>query len=65
MEKKCYKCGKIGHLIADCKGNVVTFYNCGEQGHICTNCHKSKKAQSGGKVFALSRTLTTCVDMFI
>lgn len=36
-KKKCYKCGKTEHLIADCKGNIVTFYNCGEQGHISTN----------------------------
>ncbi|XP_050895138.1 uncharacterized protein LOC127101732 [Lathyrus oleraceus] len=42
-EKECYKYGKIWHLIADCKGNVVTCYNCGEQGHKNTNYHKLRK----------------------
>ncbi|XP_050915008.1 uncharacterized protein LOC127129952 [Lathyrus oleraceus] len=33
--------------------------------HISTNCQKPKKAQSGGKVFALNMTNITCVDHLI
>ncbi|XP_050897693.1 serine/arginine-rich splicing factor RS2Z32-like [Lathyrus oleraceus] len=47
-ENKCFKCGKSGHLIADCKTNVPTCYNCREPSQ------KPKKAQTGGKVFALT-----------
>lgn len=64
-EKKCYKCGKTGHFIADSMGNVVTFYNYGEQGHISTNCQKAKKAQSGGIFFAFLVIETTSVGMLI
>lgn len=56
FEKKCYKCEKIGHLIADCMGNVMTYYNYGEQGHISTNFQIPNKARSGGKFFGLSGT---------
>ncbi|XP_050915642.1 uncharacterized protein LOC127130717 [Lathyrus oleraceus] len=64
-EKNCYKCGKIGHLIADCKGNVMNFYNCGEQRNINTNFQKPKKVQSEGKVFALSGIKTASADRLI
>lgn len=37
---------------------MLTCYNCGEPGHISTNCQKPKKAQSGGKVFAMFASLS-------
>ncbi|XP_050914988.1 uncharacterized protein LOC127129930 [Lathyrus oleraceus] len=40
-------------------------YNGGEMGHISTNCQKPKKAQLGGKAFALSREDTTSADCLI
>lgn len=60
-----FKCGKLGHRVVNCKGNVVTYYNCGEQCHISTNCKKLKKTRSGGKVFALSGIETTTEDKLI
>lgn len=41
------------------------YYNYGEQGHISTNCHKPKKVQSGGKVFALIGSETTSSERLI
>ncbi|XP_050876214.1 uncharacterized protein LOC127079905 [Lathyrus oleraceus] len=56
---RCLKYGKIGHRIADCKSVGSTCYNCVEQGHISTHCHKLKKVQSEGEVFALTRSKIT------
>lgn len=64
-EKKCFNYGKLGNLISDCKTNVPTCYNYGEPGHISTNCQNPKKAQSGGKVFALAGSQTTSSDRLI
>jgi len=50
---KCFNYGEQGQLATECK-NIVSCYNCGELGHINTQCQKPKKAQFGGKVFALS-----------
>ena len=63
--KKCYKGGKLGHLIADCKENMVTCYNYGEPGHIITHFAKPKQALIGGKVFALTGTQTSDDDRLI
>lgn len=65
IENKSYMYGETRHLIADCKGNVVTCYNCGEQGHISNNFQKPKKDQSGRKGFALSGKETTSADRLI
>ena len=40
-------------------------FNCGEEGHIGSNCLKPKKAQTGGKVFALAGTPTSSEDRLI
>lgn len=64
-DHKCFKSGKPGHRIVDCKSNVMTCYNCGDLGHISTQFQKLKKAQSGGKVFALSGTKTIGSDNLI
>src|SRR3954466_6571207 len=64
-EKKCYRCGKAGHIAIECKGNTVTCFNCGEEGHISPKCPKPRKNQAGGKVFALSGSKTTPEDQLI
>lgn len=51
----CFKCGKTGHRVADCRINNLTCFNCRERGHISTQREKPKKAQTGGKVFASNR----------
>ena len=40
--------------MSDCKTNVPTCYNYEEPGQISTTCQKPKKAQTRGKVFALT-----------
>ncbi|XP_050908648.1 uncharacterized protein LOC127122339 [Lathyrus oleraceus] len=64
-ENKCFKCGKSGHLITDCKTNVPTCYNCGEPGHISTTCQKSKKVDTGGNVFTLTRSQPNSYDRLL
>lgn len=45
----CFKCGKSGHQVADCRSSNMTCFNCGEQSHISTQFEKPKKAQVEGK----------------
>ena len=52
--KKCFRCGKFGHAISECKHKDVICFNCGEEAHLSNQCQKPKKAQTGGKVFALA-----------
>ncbi|XP_058775725.1 uncharacterized protein LOC131650000 [Vicia villosa] len=54
--KRCFRCGKVGHEVADCTHKEVICFNCGEEGHVSTQCRKPKKTQIGGNVFALART---------
>lgn len=61
----CFKCGKPGHRSAKCKSNTLNFYNCGQHGHISTQCEKPKKAQPGGKAFALSGSEPISSDRLI
>ncbi|XP_058784598.1 uncharacterized protein LOC131659424 [Vicia villosa] len=62
--RKCFRCGKMGHAMSDCKHKDMVCFTCGEEGHIGSQCPK-KKAQSGGKVFALAGTPTTSGDRLI
>lgn len=63
--KKCYKCGKLGYLVADFKENMVTYYNYGEPGHINTHCPKPKQALTRGNVFALTGTQNSSDDRLV
>ncbi|XP_058784303.1 uncharacterized protein LOC131659079 [Vicia villosa] len=62
--RKCFRCGKMGHAMSDCKHKDMVCFTCGEEGHIGSQCPK-KKAQSGGKVFALAGTPTASGDRLI
>ncbi|XP_058774640.1 uncharacterized protein LOC131648926 [Vicia villosa] len=63
--KKCFRCGKTGHMMSECRHKGVVCFNCGEEGHIGSQCQKPKKAQAGGKVFALASTQTGTEDRLI
>ncbi|XP_039683835.1 uncharacterized protein [Medicago truncatula] len=54
--KRCFRCGEKGHNEVDCNHDDVVCYNCKEESHISSKCKKPKKAQTGGKVFALTGT---------
>ncbi|XP_058775225.1 uncharacterized protein LOC131649481 [Vicia villosa] len=62
--RKCFRCGKMGHAMSDCKHKDMVCFTCGKEGHIGSQCPK-KKAQSGGKVFALAGTPTASGDRLI
>jgi predicted aspartyl protease len=64
-EKKCFRCGKKGHTITECKRGDIVCFNCDEEGHLSSQCKKPKKAQSSGKVFALTGTQTDNEDRLI
>ncbi|XP_058775257.1 uncharacterized protein LOC131649513 [Vicia villosa] len=63
--KKCFRCGKTGHMMSECRHKEVVCFNCGEEGHIGSQCQKPKKAQAGGKVFALAGTQISTEDRLI
>lgn len=54
--KKCYRCGKVGHMMSECEHKEMVCFNCGEEGHIGSKCTKPKKDPKKGKVFALAGT---------
>jgi len=61
-EKKCFRCGKKGHTVAECKRGDIVCYNCDEESHLSSQCKKPKKTQASGKVFALTGTQTSNED---
>ncbi|XP_058784063.1 uncharacterized protein LOC131658826 [Vicia villosa] len=63
--KKCFRCGKTGHMMSECRHKELVCFNCGEEGHIGSQCQKPRKAQAGGKVFALASTQTNTEDRLI
>ena len=63
--KRCFRCGKTGHAISECTHKEMVCFNCGEEGHIGSQCQKPKKAQTGGKVFALAGTQTASEDRLV
>jgi len=56
--KRCFRCGKKGHVVTECSRGDIVYFNCNEEGHIGSQCTKPKKVQAKGKVFALTGTQT-------
>lgn len=54
--KKCYRCGKHGHVMSECEHKEMVCFNYGEEGHIGSKCTKPKKDHRKGKIFALAGT---------
>jgi transposase InsO family protein len=44
---QCYKCLKMGHMAADCRGKVVC-KNCHKAGHMAKDCRKPDKSEQTG-----------------
>ena len=63
--KKCVRCGKKGHIVADCKRNDIVCFNCNEEGPIGSQCKQPKRAPTTGRVFALTSTQTDSEDRLI
>jgi len=61
--KQCFCCRKKGHTVTECKYNDVVCFNCNEEGHIGSQCKQPKKAQTTGRVFALTGTQTECITL--
>ena len=47
-EKRCYRCGELGHMANDCQ-NKVKCFECKEFGHISTNCPKKGRNNNGNR----------------
>nr|XP_014292927.1 DNA-binding protein HEXBP-like [Halyomorpha halys] len=45
-DRKCHRCGKVGHLVAHCPRTRC--FECGNEGHIARQCrHMYKRAETG------------------
>ena len=43
----CYRCGKTGHLVAECLFREARCHKCGKKGHISRVCTGGKRAVGG------------------
>ena len=41
-KKRCYACGKVGHLARFCRSKVTTCWKCGGEGHTLNLCRSKQ-----------------------
>ena len=58
-EASCYRCGKPGHMAADCLKDKDVCYNCQRRGHVAKDC---KKDGQGGLCHARDRSRGASAD---
>ena len=44
----CFRCGKRGHMISECKATERLCYRCKKPGHIKADCPNKTKGGAGG-----------------
>lgn len=40
----CYKCGRPGHYVDECKYKGRVYFECTEEGHVMEDCPKKKES---------------------
>ncbi|RXG60962.1 Gag-Pol polyprotein [Armadillidium vulgare] len=58
---KCFRCGKTGHMISECRWANGTCFSCGQVGHMAMNCTDPQR--SGCRIEGVEVKITGCVTV--